>query len=70
LYGFKHPSQYDRESLGKPASKANTKLILAEEDNIQQILASLALKVTRQSVIIAKLSPPLTLCVKENKAKI
>jgi len=36
--------------------KANTKLILAEEDNIQHILASLALKVTRQSVIIAKLS--------------
>jgi TnpA family transposase len=56
LYGFKHPSQYDRESLVKPASKANTKLILAEEDNIQHILASLALKVTRQSVIIAKLS--------------
>ena len=46
----------DKESLFKPASKANTKLILAEEDNIQHILASLALKVTRQSVIIAKLS--------------
>ena len=56
LYGFKHPSQYGRESLIKPASKANTKLILAEEDNIQHILASLALKVTRQSVIIAKLN--------------
>ena len=56
LYGFKHPSQNHRESLVKPASKANTKLILAEEDNIQHILASLALKVTRQSVIIAKLS--------------
>src|SRR5271166_6425059 len=38
------------------ASKANTKLILAEEDNIQHILASLALKATRQSVIIAKLN--------------
>jgi Tn3 transposase DDE domain len=56
LYGFKHPSQYDKESLFKPASKANTKLILAEEDNIQHILASLALKVTRHSVMIAKLS--------------
>jgi TnpA family transposase len=56
LYGFKHPSQYDQEFLLKPASKANTKLILAEEDNIQHILASLALKVTRQIVIIAKLS--------------
>jgi Tn3 transposase DDE domain len=57
LYGFKHPSQYDKESLLKPASEANTKLILAEEVDIQHILASLALKVTRQSVIIAKLSP-------------
>jgi hypothetical protein len=46
LYGFKHPSQYDKESLFKPASKANTK----------HILASLALKVTRHSVMIAKLS--------------
>jgi TnpA family transposase len=36
--------------------KAKLKLILAEEDNIQHILASLALKVTRQSVIIAKLN--------------
>jgi TnpA family transposase len=53
LYGFKHPSQYDKESLFKPASKANTKLILAEEDIIQHILASFPLKVTRQSVIIA-----------------
>jgi hypothetical protein len=51
-----HYRHRDREALVKPASKANTKLILAEEDNIQHILASLALKVTRQSVIIAKLS--------------
>ena len=65
LYGFKHPSQYDKESLFKPASKANTKLILAEEDNIQHILASLALKVTRQSVIIAKLSS----CPRKNRTK-
>jgi TnpA family transposase len=56
LDGFKHPSQYDKKFLLKPTSKANTKLIIAEEDNIQHILASLALKVTRQSVIIAKLS--------------
>jgi TnpA family transposase len=33
LYGFKHPSQYNKESLLRPSSKANTKLI-AEEDNI------------------------------------
>jgi len=44
LYGFKHPSQYDKESLLKPASEANTKLILAEEVDIQHILASLALE--------------------------
>jgi TnpA family transposase len=56
LYGFKHPSKYDKEYLLKPSSKANTKLILAEEDNIRHILASLAKKVTSQSVIVGKLS--------------
>jgi len=56
LYGFKHPSKYDEGFLLKPSSKANTKLILSEEDNIKHILASLAMKVTSQSVIIGKLS--------------
>jgi len=56
LYGFKHPSNYDEKYLLKPGSKANTRLILAEEDNIKHILASLAMKVTSQSVIIGKLS--------------
>ena len=56
LYGFKHPSKYDGEFLLKPKSKSNTKLILDEEDNIKHILASLAKKVTSQSVIIGKLS--------------
>jgi TnpA family transposase len=56
LYGFKHPSKYDEEFLLKPGSKANTQLILDEEDNIKHILASLAKKVTSQSVIIGKLS--------------
>lgn len=56
LYGFRHPSKYDEEFLLKPSSKANTKLILAEEDNIKHIFASLAKKVTSQSVIIGKLS--------------
>ncbi len=56
LYGFKHPSKYDQEYLLKPSSKANTPLILAEEDNIRHILASLAKKVTSQSVIVGKLS--------------
>ena len=56
LYGFKHPSKYDEKFLLKPSSQANTKLILAEEDNIKHIFASLAKKVTSQSVIIGKLS--------------
>ena len=56
LTGFKHPSKYDAKFLLKPGSKANTKLILAEEDNIKHIFASLATKVTSQSVIIGKLS--------------
>lgn len=37
-------------------SKINTRLIIDEADNIQHILASLALKVTSQSVIIGRLS--------------
>ena len=56
LSGFKHPSKYDAKFLLKPSSKVNTKLILAEEDNIKHIFASLATKVTSQSVIIGKLS--------------
>ena len=56
LTGFKHPSKYDAKFLLKPGSKANTKLILAEEDNIKHVFASLATKVTSQSVIIGKLS--------------
>jgi len=38
----------------KPANITNTRLILEEEDNIQHIFSSLALKVTSQSVIIGK----------------
>ncbi len=56
LYGFKNPSDYDEKSLLKPTSKVNTRLIMEEEDNIQHIFASLALKVTSQSIIIGKLS--------------
>jgi TnpA family transposase len=56
LHGFKHPSQYPKDFLLKPRRKINTALILAEENNIKHILASLAKKVTRQSVIIGKLS--------------
>ena len=56
LYGFKHPSKYDEKYLMKPRYKANSKFVLSEEDNIKHILASLAMKVTSQSVIIGKLS--------------
>jgi TnpA family transposase len=56
LFGFKHPSKYDEKYLLKPRHKANTKFILSEEDNIKHILASLAMKVTSQSVIVGKLS--------------
>ena len=56
LYGFKNLGDYDEKFLLKPTNKANTRLIIDEEDNIQHIFASLALKVTSQSVIIGKLS--------------
>ncbi len=56
LYGFNNPREYDETFVLKPTSKINTRLIIDEADNIQHILASLALKVTSQSVIIGKLS--------------
>lgn len=55
LYGFKHPSQYG-EALLIPIRKLNTNLIMAEWDNIQRIMVSLALKTTTQSIIVSKLS--------------
>ncbi len=56
LVGFKSPGEYNKTFLLKPISKANTRLIIEEKDNILHIFASLALKVTSQSVIIGKLS--------------
>ena len=56
LYGFKLSSEYDDKFLLTPTSKVNTNLILEEEENIQHIFASLALKVISQSAIIGKLS--------------
>lgn len=60
LYGFKHPSQYenvlDEQMLIKPIRKLNTRLIIEEWDNIKRIAVSLALKTTRQSIIVGKLS--------------
>jgi TnpA family transposase len=55
LYGFKHPSQY-ADLLLKPIRKINTNLIVAEWENIQRIIVSLALKTTTQSIIVGKLS--------------
>jgi len=55
LYGFKHPSQYG-DLLLKPIRKINTGLIVAEWENIQRVLVSLALKTTTQSIIVGKLS--------------
>lgn len=55
LYGFKHPSQY-RDALLRPIRKINTQLIVAEWDNIQRIMVSLALKTTTQSILVSKLS--------------
>jgi TnpA family transposase len=62
LYGFKHPSQYadgpsaSDQMLIKPIRKLNTRLIIEEWDNIKRIAVSLALKTTRQSIIVGKLS--------------
>lgn len=56
LYGFSHPKHYDDSMLLKPIRKINTRLIIEEWPNIERILVSLALKTTRQSIIISKLS--------------
>ncbi|MEM7799358.1 MAG: Tn3 family transposase [Chloroflexota bacterium] len=56
LYGFKHPSQYSADWLLQPIRKIKEKLIEVEWENIQRIIASLALKTTTQSIIIGKLS--------------
>lgn len=56
LYGFKHPSKYDKNWILKPVRKLKPQLIIDEWDNIQRILVSLALKTTSQSIIVGKLS--------------
>ena len=55
LYGFQPTGKYDKYIL-RPSHKTNKKLIIEEWDNIQRIIASLALKTTTQSTIIRKLS--------------
>jgi TnpA family transposase len=56
LVGFQFPSTYPEGILIKPAKKINEALILNEEDNLNRIFASLALKKTTQSTIVRKLS--------------
>lgn len=55
IYSFRYPSHYQGELL-QPTRKINTRLLREEWDNIQRIIASLALKSTTQSTIIRKLS--------------
>jgi TnpA family transposase len=52
---FSNPTQF-KNCFIKPDKKLNEKLILAEEDNIQHVLASLLMGETKQSNIVTKLS--------------
>jgi len=56
LVGFRHPTHYDKDWPIKPNRRIRKGLILSEEDNIERILLSPALKSTTQSVIVGKLS--------------
>lgn len=56
LYGFQRPIQYPADWPLRPIRKLRKSLIIDEWDNIQRIMASLALKTTTQSIIIRKLS--------------
>ena len=55
IYCFRHLNKY-KKSIIKPTGKINKRLITEEWDNIQRIIASLALKDTTQSIIVSKLS--------------
>ena len=55
IYSFRSTSGYE-DFIIKPVRKINTTLIKEEWDNIQRIMASLALKETTQSVIVKRLS--------------
>jgi len=55
LYGFQPIEKYSNNIL-RPSHKVNKKLIIEEWDNIQRIIASLAVKTTTQSTIISKLA--------------
>src|SRR5665811_1129677 len=55
-YTFESPNSYRDDNLLKSKGKIDVRLIEEEWDNIQRIIASLALKTTSQSTIIKKLS--------------
>lgn len=56
LYTFEYPSTYPDNYLLKSKGRIDVKLIEEEWENIQRVIASLALKTTSQSTIIKKLS--------------
>ncbi|MBF0551395.1 MAG: Tn3 family transposase [Deltaproteobacteria bacterium] len=55
IYSFKHPNEHE-EYILKPVRKLNKLLMKEEWDNVQRIIASLAMKSTTQATIIRKLS--------------
>ena len=56
LVGFNSSSHYPEDYMIKPSRLVNEELILVEDDNLQRIFASMALKTTTQSTIVRKLS--------------
>lgn len=54
IYGTKDPSYYQK-FLVQPAGQLTKKLILEEKENIDRIIATLALKEMNQSVLVRKL---------------
>jgi TnpA family transposase len=55
IYSFQHPAHYNDYVL-KPIRKIDKALIIEECNNIQRIMASLALKTTTQSTLVKKLA--------------
>lgn len=55
LYGFNSPSSY-KEHLIRPKHKISKDKIINQWDNIKQIIASLVLKKSNQSILIRKLT--------------
>jgi hypothetical protein len=56
LLRLRHPTHHDKDWPIRPSRRVREGLILSEETNIERILFSPALKGTKQSVIVGKLS--------------